>query len=43
VFVATIPLVLRADGKQILDKHKKLMAYCQQVFTNDLALEVELS
>lgn len=40
--VATHPQVLGADAKQTIDKHKKLLAYCQQVFTNDLALESEL-
>ena len=40
--VAGHPQVLGADGKQVIDKHKKLLAYCQQVFTNDLQLEQEL-
>lgn len=40
--IATNPQVLGTDAKQVIDKHKKLLAYCQQVFTNDLALECEL-
>lgn len=40
--VAGHPQVLGADGKQVIDKHKKLLAYCQQVFTNDLSLDQEL-
>ena len=36
------PQVVPGDSKQVLDKHKKLLAYCQQVFTNDLGLGVEL-
>jgi coatomer protein complex subunit alpha (xenin) len=40
--VASHPQVLGADGKQVIDKHKKLLAYCQQVFTNDLQLDQDL-
>lgn len=40
--VATNPQVLSTDAKQVIDKHKKLLAYCQQVFTNDLSLDCEL-
>lgn len=36
------PQVIQGDAKQIIDKHKKLLVYCQQVFTNDLTLGVEL-
>ena len=36
------PQVLGPDAKPTIDKHKKLLAYCQQVFTNDLTLETEL-
>ena len=40
--VSNSPQVLGPDGKQVIDKHKKLLNYCQQTFTNDLALDVEL-
>ena len=40
--VAVNPQILGPDSKQVIDKHKKLLTYCQQVFTNDLALEAEL-
>lgn len=40
--VTSSPQVLGPDSKQVIDKHKKLLAYCLQVFTNDLALETEL-
>ncbi|CAG9323393.1 unnamed protein product [Blepharisma stoltei] len=36
------PQVVQGDAKQVIDKHKKLLVYCQQVFTNDLSLGVEL-
>lgn len=36
------PALLGKDTAAVIDKHKKLLAYCQRVYTNDLKLEAEL-
>jgi coatomer protein complex subunit alpha (xenin) len=36
------PQVLGKDGATIVDKHKKLLAYCQQVFTNEVKFSEDL-
>ena len=36
------PQVLGKDGAAIVDKHKKLLAYCQQVFTNEVKFTEDL-
>lgn len=36
------PQVLGKDGAVIVDKHKKLLAYCQQVFTNEVKFSEDL-
>ena len=36
------PQVLGKDGAAIVDKHKKLLAYCQQVFTNEVKFSEDL-
>jgi coatomer protein complex subunit alpha (xenin) len=36
------PSLLGRDAGTVTDKHKKLLAYCQRVYTNDLQIEAEL-
>lgn len=36
------PQTIAREGQAIVDKHRKLLTYCQQVFTNDLRMESEL-
>ena len=36
------PQILGREGATIVDKHKKLLAYCQQIFTNDIKFSEDL-